>query len=65
MSCETKRRVVGVPVVVNPVPVQEDLATVLDKVRYVQVAIRVPYDHIVCRPYHHSLKNLRAELYAA
>ena len=63
VSCETEGRIVGVPVVVNPVPVQDDLAFVLDQVRHVQVAIRVPYDRIVRHPYHRPLKNLGVEFY--
>lgn len=42
MSCETKRGVIGIPVVVEPVPVDNHLAFVLDQVRNVEVAIAVP-----------------------
>jgi len=38
---EAKRRVVGVPVVVQPVPVQHDLVTVLVEIRDVKVAVTV------------------------
>jgi hypothetical protein len=43
-SCEAQSRVVVVPVVVKPVPVQEDLVAVLVEIRDVEVAIMVPHD---------------------
>jgi len=41
---EAKRGVVGVPVVVKPVPVQDDLVVVLVEIRDVEVAIAVPHE---------------------
>ena len=55
-SCEAQRGVVGVPVVVEPVPVHHHLVTVLNEVRHVEVAIAVPNDYIKHHPYHYSLK---------
>jgi len=40
-------RVVVVPIVVSPVPVQDDLVTVLVEIRDVEVAVTVP--HITCK----------------
>lgn len=48
--CEASSRVVVVPVVVEPVPVHHHLATVLDEVRDVEVAVAVLHDCTKCRP---------------
>ena len=61
---ETERGVVGVPVVVEPVPVQHHLATVLDEIRHVVVL----NERIECHLCHHPLnffKKLRVENYFA
>ncbi len=62
---ETKRRVVRVPVVVEPVPVQLDLVAVLDEVRDVEVAVAVQHERTECRLYHCSLNALGAVSYSA
>ncbi|MDQ5949300.1 MAG: hypothetical protein QG589_426 [Patescibacteria group bacterium] len=41
---EAQSRVVGVPVVVQPVPVHHNLATVLDEIRDIQVAVMVLHE---------------------
>ena len=41
MSCETQSGVAGVPVVVEPVPVENHLATMLDEIRDMQVAVAI------------------------
>ena len=41
---EAERRIVGVPVVVQPVPVQHNLATVLIEIRDIQVAVLVLHE---------------------
>ena len=42
--CETQSRIIVVPVVVEPVPVELDLVVVLDEVRDVEVAVAVPHN---------------------
>jgi len=37
-------RVTGVPIVVNPVPIETHLITVLVEIRDVEVAVAVPHD---------------------
>ncbi len=64
-SCEASRRVVVVPVVVEPVPVHHHLATVLDEVRDVEVAVAVLHDCTKCRPLHCPLNTRRAVSYSA
>jgi hypothetical protein len=44
VSCETESRVVVVPIVVSPVPVEDNLVVVLVEIRDVEVAIAVPHD---------------------
>jgi hypothetical protein len=41
---EAKSGVVGVPVVVQPVPIHHDLATVLKEIRDIQVAVLVLHE---------------------
>lgn len=41
---EAERRIVGVPVVVEPIPIQDDLVVVLVEIRDVEVAIAVPHE---------------------
>ena len=41
---EAEGRIVGVPVVVQPVPVHHDLATVLVEIRDIQVAVAVLHE---------------------
>jgi hypothetical protein len=43
-NCETGSGVVGVPVVVEPVPVQHNLIAVVVEVRDAEVAIAVPHE---------------------
>jgi len=57
-SCEAESRVAGVPVVVEPVPVEHNLAIVLDEIRGVLVAIGFPYDCIKCHPCHHHPRSI-------
>ena len=63
MSCEAERRIVGVPVVVEVVPVHNDLAVVLNQVWHIEILVVVPDDYIAHHQYHHPLKNLRIEFY--
>ena len=63
-SCEAESRIVVVPVIVEPVPVQHDLPVVLDEVRGVQVAIAVPNECTEFHPCHHPWNTLRVESYA-
>ena len=53
--------VVGVEVVVEPVPVQDHLVVVLDEIWNVEVAIAVLNDRIECLPFHCPLNTLGAE----
>jgi len=46
-SCETESRLPIVPVVVQPVPVQNHVVAVLVEIRDVEVAIAVP--HVLCK----------------
>ncbi len=64
-SCEAQSRVIVVPVVVEPVPVQDNLTTVLDEVRDVEVTIAVLHECIRCRLYHRPSNTLRVESYSA
>lgn len=43
---EAERGAVGVPVVVQPVPVQHHLVAVLVEIRDVQVAVTVPHENV-------------------
>jgi hypothetical protein len=54
-------RVVAVPVVVEPVPVEDHLVAVLVEVRDVEVAIAVPHVYAKCLPCHHPSNALRIE----
>jgi hypothetical protein len=63
--CETSRRVVTVPVVVEPVPVDDDLTVVHVDVRDVEVAIAVTDERTECRLCHHPLNALKVESYSA
>ena len=58
MSCENGRRVVVVPVVVQPIHVPVPRTVVPVQVPDVTVTVRVPKDCITYHPYHHSLNAL-------
>ncbi len=58
-------RVVGVPVVVEPVPVQDRLAAVLDEIRNIEIAVAVLNKCIECRLFHCPLNSLGAVFYSA
>ena len=60
-SCVAESRVVAVPVVVEPVPVENYLVTILVEIRDVEVAIAVPHVYAKCLPYHHPSNALRVE----
>ena len=57
--CENGRRVVDIPVVVEPIHVPVPRTVVPVQVQNVTVTVRVPKDYIACRPYHYPLKNLK------
>lgn len=59
--CETKRGVVGVPIVVEPVPVDDNLAVVLEEIRNVEVAIAVLNERMKCCLCHHPSNTLGVE----
>src|SRR3989344_2012637 len=63
-SCEASRRVVPVPVVLEPVPVQQYRIAVLDEIRDVEVAIAAQHKHTECHPCHHPLNTLGAVSYS-
>ena len=44
VSCEAQSRIVVVPVVVKPIPVQDDLVAVLVEVRDIEVAVAVLHE---------------------
>lgn len=54
-------RVVAVPIVVEPVPIENHLVTILAEIRDVEVAIAVPHVYAKCLPYHHPSNTLRIE----
>ncbi len=58
MSCENRRRVVSVPVIVQPVDVPVPLAIVPVQVQDVTVTVGVPKKYIKCLPCHHPLNTL-------
>lgn len=43
-SCVAETRVVAVPVVVEPVPVEDHLVTILVEIRDIEVAVAVPHN---------------------
>ncbi len=47
MSCDAEGGVVGVPIVVEPVPVQDDLVAVNVEIRDVEVAVAMPHRRIM------------------
>lgn len=56
-SCENGRRVVGVPIVVEPVHVPVPLAVIPVEVQRIAVAVRVPEDCVRRHLYHCSSKR--------
>ena len=66
MSCTNGGRIVGVPIIVEPVVVPVPLAIVMPlEVENVTVAIRIAKDCIKCLPYHHPSNALRVVSYPA
>ena len=57
----TESRVVAVPIVVEPVPIEDHLVAVLVEVRDVEVVVAVPHVYARCLPYHHPSNALRDE----
>ncbi len=47
VSCDAKGGVAGTPVVVEPVPVQDDLVAVIVEIRDVKVVVAMPHRRIV------------------
>ena len=43
-SCETESRIVIVPIVVSPVPIQDHLVTILVEIRDMEVTVAVPHN---------------------
>ena len=64
-SCETTSRVVVIPVVVEPVPIHDNLVTVIVEIRDVEVAIVVLHKCIGCRLFHHLLNSLKVVPHSA
>jgi len=58
-TCEHRRRVVGVPVVVEPVVVPVPLAVVPVQVQDIAVATRTAKDCMECLLCHHPLNPVR------
>ena len=63
-SSEHRRRVIGIPVIVEPVVVPVPLAVIPVQVENVPVTVRVEQDCIGCHLCHCSLNTLRAVFYA-
>lgn len=63
--CEHGRRVVDVPVVVEPVHVPVPRTVVPVQIQDVAVAVRVPQDCIEHLPCHHPSNTLRVVSYSA
>lgn len=59
MSCENGRRVVVIPVVVQPIHVPVPLTVIPVQVQNVTVTVRVPKDYIAYHPYHYLLNTLK------
>lgn len=64
-SCETTSRVVVIPVVVEPVPIHDNLVTVIVEIRDVEVGIIVLHKCIGCRLFHHLLNTLKVVSHSA
>ena|GEM_PF-1549015 len=64
-SCENRGRVIGIPVVVEPVVVPVPPAAVPVEVKDVAVAVWVAKNYIGRLPHHHSLNALGVESYLA
>jgi len=58
-------RVIAVPIVVEPVPIENHLVTILVEIRDVEVAVAVPHVYVKYLPYYHPLNTLRVETYLA
>jgi len=63
MSCEHNRRVVDVPIVVEPVGVPVPPVVVPVEIQRVAVTVRVAQKCIECLPCHHPSNTLRIESY--
>lgn len=61
----TTSRVVVVPVVVESVPIQDNLVAVIVEIRDVKVAIVVLHKCIGCRPFHHLSNALKVVSHSA
>lgn len=59
-----REAIVVVPVVVEPVEVQDPVAVVEVEVRDVEVAVRIALKYATCLPAHRPLNTLRAEYIA-
>lgn len=64
-SCATRRRIVGIPLIVEPIVVPVPLAIIVPvEIENVTVAIRVAKNCIKYLPYHHPLNTLGVESYS-
>jgi hypothetical protein len=57
----TESRIVTVPIVVEPVPIENHLVAVLVEIRDIEVTVAVPLVYAKCLPYHHPLNTLKVE----